>query len=235
MTEGSNNGGAGVALKDSINAITAHIGSVVIKKIKDEFFDPFQLNVQHQLGKMDEQLSEAKATFNQNVLEAVRANQRKILEERIQQFNVDDIVKKLTEIPESISRANRALQAAIVQREQLKKSFEAVMLKLSTAASQSGLQPQNADDTKAIASILEEAVRNVDKYGESVNINYQSTGRDKLSLSVKDLDITEARRVHKALLSAEKDVVEAQIVFDELHNTFSALKRIVSVITAVSG
>ncbi len=225
---------ADTAMLNSIEAITTNIAGVVVKQVEDNMFDPFALGMKAELDKMKETLEVAKEGFRTNVLQAVRESRRKLIEERVREFNVGELIKKFTDLPTSISTQNRKVKAAIQTRDMLKKQYEVALINLSTIAAQGGLMGQNAEDRKAITGLLEDAVENIDKYEEVVNINYQSTAKDKLSLGVKDLGIATARNAYKKYAEIENEVVETQIILEELHNTFSALKRIVNLISAVS-
>lgn len=234
INDNNDSASAAQAYKDSVSLITKHIGNVSIIQVKEKFFDPFALGVKSELAEMREELTQAKGAFNQNVLDAVRASRREILEERIKEFNTDEIIQKLSEIPGAIAAQTRNLQSAMEARGILKKAYEAAMIKLTSSAAIGGLQPQIAADTTAIAKLLGDAVENIDKYGVSVNIECQSVGKERIQLGVKDLNITEARSAYSGFTVAERNVTEAQIALGELDNSFSALKRIAHIITAVS-
>lgn len=225
---------AGNGLRDSINAITQHVAKMSIKKIREEFADPFASKVEQQIDEMNEKLESVKENFRESVLEAVRSSRRELVDERIKQFNVDDLIGKLTEIPSSIAAQQANVKNAEASLETKKSLYESELVNLVTVAAQNGLQGQNKEDRESIISLIEDRIKNEGQYGTSVDIIFQSSGRDKVLMECHGLEISVARKHWKDMESRSRELDDARIELHRLENQFAALRKVASLITTIS-
>jgi len=236
LDKAADDNGANKAFRDSIKAITDNIANVAIKTIADEYIDPFRVEIGQQIEAIGEQQKKNEELFTTNVLEAVKKSRRKILESRLAEFDIENLIKKLTEVPESI--ANNTLSEKNLRREVklLKEAFEVEMNLLITAAAQQGLAGGNADDRDGISKLIEDRVRNTETHGTSVSLTYKSTARSDSAaiLECNNLDVSKAAASWKQFQLQETVLEGIAVEGIKLEMQFKSLRAIVSLITSVS-
>jgi len=222
-----------VALGDSINAITRHIGIVVIKNVKDEMVDPFQLAANQQIAEIREEVSNAESRFTSSVVDIVKSAKRDIVQDRLDQFDIPTLIQKITEIPESIAnqQTNTRLAESTLKRAQ--ESYDSELINVSTSAGQQGMIGQNKEDRDAILILIKDRIKNPDKYTTRIDLVFQSSGRDKVIMECKELDIERARTCYESMAGAERNLEMAKVDLEKLRNQFSSLRSVSSLIVSV--
>ena len=227
--------GAAEALTGSVNAITKYIGSIVLKRVQEDMIDPFQLLVTQQISKIEDEVRQVGEKFQSNVLEAVKSSRREIVENRIKQFGIDDLIQRLTTAPELIASAQIESQQKSRTAAEAKVNYESELININTSAGQQGMIGENAADRDTIVQLIEDRIINDHAFGTKVDITYQSTGRSKAILECRELNIEIGRSLYKTWQVADRSREDTRIELEKLNNQFSALKSVSSLIVSVVG
>lgn len=226
--------GADKGLGDSINAITRHITKISVKKIEEDYINPLQQKVTQQLTEIHEQQARNEELFETNVMEAVRRSRRSLIEERLKEFDVADIIQKLAAIPLSIgaNMTNLSSQRDLVKT--LQNSYDVEIVQLITAAAQQGMIGGNTADRETIKDLIEDRARNAVIHGYVISLTVQATAKGAALMECSNLDVAKA-----AATSAELDIEKTALANltvegSVLEMQFKSLRAIVSLINSMS-
>lgn len=226
---------AAKGLTDSVGYITKHIRGVVMARVQEDMIDPFQLLVTQQISKIEDDVRQIGEKFQANVIEAVKSSRREIVEDRIKQFGIDDLIQKLTTAPELIASAQMESQQKSRVAADAKVNYESELININTSAAGQGMIGENSADRDAIIQLIEDRIKNEHAFGSKVNITYQSTGRSKAVLECRELSIETGRTLYKTWQVADRSREDTRIELEKLNNQFSALRSVSSLIVSVVG
>jgi len=231
----SDENSANEAFKNSISIITESIRCITFQNIKEEMFDPFQISIGQQINTIRDEVRQVGERFEADVLHAVKSSKREIVEDRIKQFNIDDLISKLLQAPEVIASSHADVQSKSRLSANAKDNYKAEVININTSVAGQGMIGENKDDRDAIIQLIEDRIINEGAFGTKVDITYQSTGRSKAVLECRDLNIERGRSLYVSWLKAEREHEDARIELEKSINQFSALKSVSSLIVSVTG
>ena len=225
-----------IAFGELINAVSKHVGKVVINTIKDDYIDPFQQQVDRKLEEIHSEQKMTEELLRTNVLDIVKSSRREILEGRLQEFDIEGLIKKLTELPDAIASNMLSEKSQRQTVKILKDNYEVELSQLSTTAGQSGMIGSNNEDREAIVKLIEDRVQNTDIHGNVVSLVLQSTARDSKGaiLECSNLDITKAAEVF-AKLQYEQTLLDTYVIDGKkLEIQFKSLRAVASLINTMA-
>ena len=224
------------ALGIHLGELTKYIGRIAIKSIKDDFIDPFKEEMAEEIATIHEQQKSNESLFQSNVLEAVKRSRRQLIEERIQEFDTVELIKKLSEIPDATASNMLAEKGQRREVKLLKDSYEAERNNLITSAAQQGMVGGNTVDRDAISGLIEDRIRNTDTHGTVVSLTIKSTSKKDSNsiLDCSNLNIERAAKVWENLQTQELFLEELTIEGVKLELQFKSLRAIASIINSMS-